>query len=148
MLNELLNERNIGPEVDETPATFLATLLEASVLVEERTAAEFLAHRLSDLSKFAADGSYLTCIARHLDGAATLLEKPDEARTLYQGAVELTGRIRNRPEMALTRLQLAELLLDHYPEEHEEARRHVDFAVSEFLDMKMKSSLERALNHR
>ena len=40
-LSALLNERNIGPEVDETPATFLATLLEASVLVEERTAAEF-----------------------------------------------------------------------------------------------------------
>ena len=146
-LSELLSERNIGPEVDETPATFLATLLKASVLTEESTAAEFLARRLNDLSRFAADGSYLTCVARHLGGAAALLEDPEEARTLYQGAVELTGRIRNRPELALTRLQLAELLFDHYPEEREEALKHVVFSVAEFRDMKMKSSLERALKY-
>ena len=146
-LSELLKERDIGPDVDETPATFLATLLEASVLVQELEAADLLAHRLADVSHYAADGSYLTCIARHLGGAAALVGKPDEARTLYHKAVELTGRIRNRPEMALTRLQLAELLIDSYPVEHDEAKKHLDFAVAEFRDMKMKSSLERALNH-
>ena len=146
-LNELLNERGIGPEVDETPATFLATLLEASVLVQEHEAAEFLAHRLADLRRFAADGSYLTCIARHLGGAAALRGEQDEARALYHEAAELTGRIRNRPEMALTRLQLAELLLDAYPDERDEARKHLDFVVTEFRDMGMKSSLERAMNH-
>ena len=62
-------------------------------------------------------------------------------------ATELTRMIRNRPETALTRLQLAELLFEKYPSEDGEARKHMDFAVAEFRDMKMKSSLERALNH-
>ena len=145
-LSELLKERDIGPDVDETPATFLATLLEASVLVRDPQAAELLAHRLAEISHYAADGSYLTCVARHLGGAAALVGKPDEARDLYQKAVELTGRIRNRPEMALTRLQLAELLIDGFPDDRDEAQKHLNFAVAEFRDMKMKTSLERALN--
>ncbi len=147
-LSDLLNERDIGPEVDETPATFLATLLEASVLVEEKEAARFLANRLADLSRFAGDSSYLTSIARHLGGAAALLGKPDEARALYAQATKLTRKIRNRPETALTRLQLAELMFDQYPAEELEARQHLDFATTEFQDVKMKSSLERVLELR
>jgi len=146
-LGELLQQRNIGPEPDDTPATFLATLLEASVLTGDRDAAEILAGRLSDLARFAGDSSYLTSIARHLGGAAALLGKLDEARDLYAQATELTRRIRNRPETALTRLQIAELLFEKYPNDDGEARKHLDFAVAEFRDMKMKSSLERALSH-
>ena len=51
-------------------------------------------------------------------------------------------------EVALTRLQLAELLLDHYPEERAEALEHLDFAIGEFRDMKMQPSLERALRRK
>ena len=63
-------------------------------------------------------------------------------------AIETAGKIRFRPEIALTRLQLAELLLEHYPEERAEAMEHLDFAIGEFRDMKMQPSLERALSHR
>jgi hypothetical protein len=56
--------------------------------------------------------------------------------------------IRFRPELALTRLQLAELLLEHYPDEKKEALEHLDFAIKEFQDMKMQPSLERALKHK
>jgi hypothetical protein len=56
--------------------------------------------------------------------------------------------MRFRPELALTRLQLAELLLEHYPDEKKEALEHLDFAISEFREMKMRPSLERALRHR
>ena len=41
--------------------------------------------------------------------------------------------------------QLAELLLDHYLDERDEAMEHLDFAVAEFREMKMQPSLERAL---
>ncbi len=44
--------------------------------------------------------------------------------------------MRFRPETALTRLQLAELLLEHYPEERSEVLEHLDFAISEFRVMK------------
>jgi uncharacterized protein (DUF924 family) len=56
--------------------------------------------------------------------------------------------MRFRPELALTRLQLAELLLEHYPQEKSEAIAYLDFSISEFRDMKMQPSLERALRHK
>jgi len=56
--------------------------------------------------------------------------------------------MRFRPEIALTRLQIAELLLEHYPDEKPEALEHLDFAVNEFREMKMQPSLERALKHQ
>jgi hypothetical protein len=45
-------------------------------------------------------------------------------------------------------LQLAELLLDHYPDEHDAAIEHLDFAIGELRDMKMQPALERALGRR
>jgi hypothetical protein len=56
--------------------------------------------------------------------------------------------MRFRPELALTRLQLAELLLEQYPLEKSEAIAHLDFVIPEFRDMKMQPSLERALRHK
>jgi hypothetical protein len=51
------------------------------------------------------------------------------------------------PEIALARLQLAELLIEHYPDEKAEALEHLDFAIGEFR-MKMQPSLDRALKQR
>jgi hypothetical protein len=50
--------------------------------------------------------------------------------------------------LALTRLQLAELILEHYPQEKSDAIAHLDFAIAEFREMKMQPSLERALRHK
>ena len=44
--------------------------------------------------------------------------------------------------------ELAELLLEHYPDERAEALEHLDFAIGEFRDMKMQPSLERALRRK
>ena len=41
-----------------------------------------------------------------------MLGKPDEALAFFQQALEVCAKIRYRPEIALTRLGLAELLLD------------------------------------
>ncbi len=56
--------------------------------------------------------------------------------------------MRFRPELALTRLQLCELLLDHYPGERKDALEHLDFAIKEFREMKMRPGLERALRRK
>jgi hypothetical protein len=50
--------------------------------------------------------------------------------------------------MALTRVQLTELLLEQYPKEKSEAIAHLDFVILEFRDMKMNTYLERALRHK
>ena len=79
---------------------------------------------------------YPTCPARHL-GAAALLERYDEARKYYKEAIKICTEMSFRPKLALTHLQLAELLLEH-----------LDFAIKEFREMKMQPSLERALRHK
>jgi hypothetical protein len=40
--------------------------------------------------------------------------------------------MRFRPEIALTRLQSAELLLEHYPDEKADALERLDFAIGGF----------------
>jgi hypothetical protein len=77
-----------------------------------------------------------------------------DARTVRRGsrllgsALEVCTKVRFRPEIALIRLGLAELLLEHYPNERDTALDHLDFAIAEFQAMKMQPSLERALRHR
>jgi tetratricopeptide (TPR) repeat protein len=80
--------------------------------------------------------------------SAIILGQTQRARRGYEAAVEHYERTQERPELALTRLGLAELLLDHYPEEHEAAIEHLDFAIAELRDMKMQPALERALGRR
>jgi tetratricopeptide (TPR) repeat protein len=92
--------------------------------------------------------SNLTCVARHLGGAAALLGRYEEARKHYKEAIKVCTEMRFRPELALTRFQLAELLLEHYPKERAQALEHLDFAVKEFRDMKMRPWLERTLRHK
>jgi hypothetical protein len=88
-------------------------------------------------------------IGRLCGDAARLLSRPAaEARAYYNQALEVCEKVRFRPEIALTRLSLAELLLEHYPDERAPAIEHLDFAIGEFREMKMQPSLERALRHR
>jgi len=149
MLERLVVARpGIGSAEDETGAWEDITSLEAAVLAGHRQAAELLLRRLAG-SNIRTSGLWLTtCAGRHLGAAAVLLGRPDEARTHYQEALKAASEMRFRPEVALTRLQLAELLLEHYPKERAEALEHLDFAIAEFRDMKMQPSLERALRHK
>ena len=64
----------------------------------------------------------------------------------YQRCLEWTTKIGFRPEVALTRLAMAELLLDEG--KADEAQEHLDFVIAEFREMKMQPSLERALRHK
>jgi len=149
MLERLVVARpGIGSAEDETGAWEDITSLEAAVLAGHRQAAELLLNRLAG-SSIRTSGLWLTtCAGRHLGAAAVLLDRPEEARTHYQEALKAASELKFRPEVALTRFQLAELLLEHYPKERAEAREHLDFAISEFRDMKMQPSLERALRHK
>jgi hypothetical protein len=73
-----------------------------------------------------------------------ILGRTDEARTHVRGAIQLTNDMSFRPELALTRFQLAEFLPDHYPQERDEVQEHLDFAIAEFEEVKMQPSLENA----
>jgi tetratricopeptide (TPR) repeat protein len=149
MLDKMVLARpGIGSAEDETDGCTDVTSLEAAVLAGHRQATELLLHRLANSSSRTSGGWFPVCVGRHLGAAAALLGKPNEARKYYQEAIKDCTEMKFRPELALTRLQLAELLLEHYPDEKKEALEHLDFAIKEFQDMKMQPSLERALRHK
>ena len=141
----ILGRPGVGTSEDETRLDEDVRSLEAAVLVGHEEAVRLLYHRLDDGVTLTTGFNFPTCVARHLGAAAAMLGEPDKARSNYQKALEVAGNMRFRPEIALTRLQLAELLIEHYPEERAEALEHLDFALAEFRDMKMQPSLERAL---
>ena len=99
--------------------------------------------------------------------------RPEKARGYYEQALDVCTRARFRPELALTRLEIAELLLSEadgvQPSAigargrrrgrakageptaaslRSEALEHLDFAIDELRDMKMRPALERALGHK
>jgi tetratricopeptide (TPR) repeat protein/archaellum biogenesis ATPase FlaH len=149
MLERLVVARpGIGSAEDETMAFCDVMALQAAVLAGHRQAAELLLRRLAGSSIHTSGLWCSTCTGRHLGGAAAFLGRHDEARKYYQEAIKVCTEMKFRPELALTRLQLAELLLEHYPAEKKEALEHLDFAIKEFQDMKMQPSLEHALRHK
>jgi tetratricopeptide (TPR) repeat protein len=149
MLERMVVARpGIGSAQDETPLWVDITSLEAAVLAGHRQAVELLLRRLAGSSNRTSGLWRTTYVGRHMGAAAAFLGRHDEARKHYQEAIKVCTEIRFRPELALTRLQLAELLLEHYPKERAEALEHLDFAIAEFRDMKMQPSLERALRHK
>jgi tetratricopeptide (TPR) repeat protein len=148
VLDEAADHYAAEPERTRHPFPTLVLLLETAVLAEHTRAAEILSNLL-------AGGVYKTsglhnpaCVARHLGGAAALLGRHKEARKHYREAIKVCTGMKFRPELALSRLQLAELLLEHYPKERASALEHLDFAISEFRDMKMQRWLEQALRHK
>lgn len=149
LLEEYVMKRpDVGTLKDETPAWIDALFLEAAVLAEHRQAASLLVERFRDSVSYISSFRLPTCIPRHMGGAAALLGRYDEAREYYKQAFRVCIEMRFRPELALTHLQFAELLLEHYPNERAEALEHLDFAIKEFREMKMQPSLERALRHK
>ncbi|UCC16488.1 MAG: hypothetical protein JSU58_08990, partial [Dehalococcoidales bacterium] len=144
----VLKRPNIGTDDDYIPLFSDTILLEASVLIGHSQASEMLYNRLNSTGVIIGGPRALTCIPRHLGGAAALLERYDKAKEHYKEAIKVCTEMPFRPESALSRLELAELLLDHYPDEKAEALEHLDFAIKEFREMKMQPSLERALRRK
>jgi tetratricopeptide (TPR) repeat protein len=150
LLPNYLQSRDISHPNDDSPTWLLNNLAEIAVLLEDRDLASKVIRRLDSVASLVPSGPnfFHTCVARHLGGCAALLGEAEKARNYDRQALELCNKIGFRPEIALTRLQLAELLLEHYPDERDVAIEHLDFAIREFQEMKMQPSLERALKHR
>jgi DNA-binding NarL/FixJ family response regulator len=89
---------------------------------------------------------FLASVARHLGDGAALTGDRAAARAYYRRALDSAGKIRFRPELAVTHLSLAELLLEETKDAAQsEALEHLDLAIPELQDMKMQPALERAL---
>jgi tetratricopeptide (TPR) repeat protein len=144
----VIGRPEIGTNQDLVTAYVDALYLEAAVVTENRQAAELLFKRFINTGTLTSGIFYPTVVPRHLGGACALLGRYEEARKYYDEAIKVCTEMRFRPELALSRLQLAELLLEHYPNEKKEAVEHLDFCIPEFRDMEMQPSLERVLRHK
>ena len=148
ILGEAADHYAADPERTRHQFGALLLLLETAVLAKHTRAAEILLDLLTGAVYKTTGLHNPTCVARHLGGAEALLGRYEEARKHYGEAIKVCTEMSLRPELALTRLQLAELLLEHYPKQRAAALEHLDFAISEFRDMKMQPWLERALRHK
>jgi class 3 adenylate cyclase len=144
-LEESLRTSNNGFEFSYAPLT---NYLEAAVLAEDREMSALICPCLAPAAMLINE-VFPTVIARHLGAACALLGKREKARAYYQEALGVAGKVHFRPEIALTRLAIAELPLENDDQAHHaEALEHLDFAIAEFRDMKMQPALERALRHK
>jgi tetratricopeptide (TPR) repeat protein len=135
-----------GSAGDYTPIYADLSYLSSAVAVRHREAARMLLDKLATIKpKFVA---FIGCVPQRLGEAAAFLGKHAEARAWYEDAIRVNTDMGVRFGIALSRLGLAELLLDHYPAERKDALEHLDFAIKEFREMKMQPSLERALRHK
>jgi DNA-binding CsgD family transcriptional regulator len=131
---------------DESVVHLLTVLLQAAIAVEHRSAARALMAQLDCVAHLPIAANSHTCVARALGDAALLLGDRAAARAYYQQALDSAGKIRFRPELALTHVSLAELLYTESDNSvRSEALEHLDIAISELQDMKMQPALERAL---
>ncbi|MFN0070921.1 MAG: adenylate/guanylate cyclase domain-containing protein, partial [Chloroflexota bacterium] len=160
ILDQFLAEHDFAAPDDRSAATLVRFLLEAAVAAGHQHAAaifEPLAAPMADL--LFTEANLTNCVGRDLGGAARLLGQPEKARGYYQRGIAICQKGRHRPELALCRLELAELLLDvaaaltptlSQGERglRAEALEHLDFAVSEFQAMQMQTFLERALRRK
>jgi len=97
---------------DESAVQILVHLLEAAILTADIETVRELAPRLSPFAGLSCVRQTLGSYGRLLGAAARLLGETDQAQGYYRQAIEAAKKIRFRPEIALTRLELAELLLE------------------------------------
>jgi tetratricopeptide (TPR) repeat protein len=119
-------------------------LIETAILTENKKAADYLLKRLSKNAN-PINTVLTSCAGRHLGAAANMLGRQKEALDYYHEALKVATNTQFRPEIALIRFQLAELLHEHYPEKREDMLEHLDFAIEEFKEMKMAPSFKKAL---
>jgi eukaryotic-like serine/threonine-protein kinase len=149
LIDKFLDDPDVPASDSRTPATILRLLLEAAVVTGYRdTAAIFepMVAPMADMLFTEPDMTY--CVGRNLGGAAQLLGQTERAREYYERGIAACERDQHRPELALCRLELAELILSHYPAERGEAMKLLDSVVGDFRVMHMQTFLERALRRK
>jgi len=128
-----------------------ASMLDLALLIGDKEGASAAYGALKsreNIQAFFYQNPMTADVALLMGKAAHFLEDTQAARRHFEAAVLSCQEMNNRPELALAHLSLAEVLLEHYPDEHDAAIEHLDFAIAALRDMKMQPALEQALRHR
>ncbi|MBE0610234.1 MAG: AAA family ATPase, partial [Dehalococcoidia bacterium] len=143
-LRELLTALDPGPDGESTTTHHLLALLEAALALGDADAVARFALLLAPAGALALGFQFLSCPARVLGRADRFLGRPAEARSWFRRAVEVADSIRFRPEMAMARLELAELISQEFPADAGDARDLLAAVLPELEAMGMAPALERA----
>jgi hypothetical protein len=125
-------------------------LLEMAILSGHKEGAELIVRRYEPWSLVTSGhgGFGPVSIGRLLGEACAMLgRRADAQRHLDRALADMTA-MRFRPEAALVRLALANLLLHDFPGERSAANEYLDAAIVEFEAMKMTPALRQALRLR
>jgi hypothetical protein len=139
ILQRFLQARTIGEPHDETCMPIVVALLETAVLLKDAEAAHRLVEPLKIVANLVCVDNSMTVVARHLGAAMNLLGDRTEAIAYTRQATEVAEKVRFRPELALARLQLAEL--------HSVAPDRSLLTELESMDMQPALARARALSH-
>ncbi|GEM_PF-4054635 len=134
-------------ELASVPVRYLMNGLDAAVAAKHTSAAEAIALALTPVAE-RIDGLTAVTVGRLLGDAARLLGDDTAALGHYQTALRVSEAAGCKPEIALVRLALAELLLDGDPVERRAALAHLDAAIADLREFRMRPALERALSRR
>jgi DNA-binding CsgD family transcriptional regulator len=130
-------------------SAFLSELtyaLAGAIALTDASAAQEIAPHLASVSDLPVSGDFqMLSVGRLLGAAAALGGDYPQARSFTETAIESAERVQFRPEVVLTRLQLAELMLRHYPEERAAALEHLDFVIDDCAAMGMEPARRRAV---
>jgi DNA-binding CsgD family transcriptional regulator len=118
--------------------------LEWALLSQEREIAARFVKRLAPVGHLAMVHGFTPCVARLFGQHWIQTGDPTRARAAFEQAVAVCERMRCRPELVLARLDLAELLLSHFPLERRQALENLQFVRTEARSMNMQPTLERA----
>ena len=142
-LRRNIAELRIGEPDDWAEDVTLNTLLNAAVLIPDEESAALLYKRLGGAEEWYIFGGFTN--ARPMGMAALLLGDIADARKLLETALEVAGRVGDRPEGARAHAGLAYVIFDFFPEEKAAAAEHLNIATREAQAMKMKPLLEDCL---
>ena len=129
---------------DATACMFVVLWLAVSTVCQDVQTATALVPRLSPLAN-RLDGWIGMSYGRVVGEAAVFLGRAVDARASFEAALAVCDKLRCRPELALTRLDLAELLLTSFPAEKSRALEQLQLAILDFQTMHMQPFLSRAL---
>jgi DNA-binding CsgD family transcriptional regulator len=132
----------IGPESTPPAYSYLTLLLESVVAIGDRALALSLLEQLQNDGRMLAKPNFVL-VPRLLGGAAELLGDIDGAHRHYESAISFCEEIGYRPELAIARMELGVLLLQHFAANRSEALDHLAYAEAEFEAMGMVPLLER-----
>ena len=138
-----------GQPNPETNLSALLAALEAAITLGDARLAGEISLELKEVAHLST-GARVTLVTpgRLLGAAAALNGDASEARALYTIGLRAAEKIRFRPEIALIRSHLGELMLKQFPAERPQTMAYLDFAIAEFEAMGMQPSLRRALRLR